>query len=193
MGISKEELRAIFEKEFCSEDLNPDDIPHIELYIDQITTLFDRALSDRKRHEDEKILTKTMVNNYSKEGILRPIKSKKYSREHIIQMAMIYMMKQSLSIQDIRSIFGSGCFEDDRCFERIYRRYGEMKQKQIITISQFFEQLNDSVQSESDEELLALILCLCGISSTVVRSVEALIDRHFASLSTDSKEKGKKN
>ena len=193
MGIEKKELREIFEKEFRSEDLKLEDIPNIDLYIDQITTLFDRALSDRKRSQEEKILTKTMVNNYSKEGILRPIKSKKYNREHIIQMAMIYMMKQSLSIQDIKNVFGSGCFEDEHCFERIYQRYGEMKQSQLNTISHLFDRLDDSVQPENDEELLALILCLCSISATVVRSVESLIDKHFVAFPTDSKEKSKKN
>ena len=67
-------------------DISSEQIPSLDLYIDQIMTLFEVELSDNKRYEDDKVLTKTMVNNYSKAGILKPIKGKKYSKEHILQM-----------------------------------------------------------------------------------------------------------
>ena len=64
-------------------DLKSEDIPALDLYMDQIMTLFDIHLADNKRYDDDKLLTKTMINNYSKEGLLKPIKGKKYSKDHI--------------------------------------------------------------------------------------------------------------
>ena len=85
-------------------DVHADAIPSLDLYIDQIITLLDQELGDNKRNEKDKILTKTMVNNYSKQGILKPIKGKKYSKDHIIQMLIIYSLKNTLSIEEIKRI-----------------------------------------------------------------------------------------
>lgn len=46
--------------------VKPEDIPNIDLYMDQVTTFMDSQLATSKRHEDDKILTKTMINNYAK-------------------------------------------------------------------------------------------------------------------------------
>ena len=51
-----------------------DEIPEIDLYMDQVIQLFESKLSEQKRKEDEKILTKTMINNYAKGKLLLPIK-----------------------------------------------------------------------------------------------------------------------
>lgn len=79
-----------------------DEIPEIDLYMDQVIQLFESKLSDQKRNQDEKILTKTMINNYAKGKLLLPIKNKKYSKEHIILMSLIYNLKGALSINDIK-------------------------------------------------------------------------------------------
>ena len=49
--------------------IKPGDVPNIDLYMDQVTTFMDEHLSDVKRHEDDKILTKTMINNYTKNNL----------------------------------------------------------------------------------------------------------------------------
>lgn len=74
-------------------------MPDLDLYMDQITTLF----AD-KTQEPDGLLTKTMINNYSKDGLIKPIKGKKYSKEHILQMLLIYRLKQTLSIQQIKGV-----------------------------------------------------------------------------------------
>ena len=79
-----------------------DEIPEIDLYMDQVIQLFESKLSNQKRNKDEKILTKTMINNYAKGKLLLPIKNKKYSKEHIILMSLIYNLKGALSINDIK-------------------------------------------------------------------------------------------
>lgn len=84
--------------------INPEDIPGIDLYMDQVTTFMDEHLSSSKRFENDKILTKTMINNYSKNNLLPPSHKKKYSKEHMILLIFIYYFKNFLSINDIQGI-----------------------------------------------------------------------------------------
>lgn len=48
------------------------DIPNIDLYMDQITTFMDTHLADSRRYPEDKIMTKTMINNYTKNHLLPP-------------------------------------------------------------------------------------------------------------------------
>ena len=80
------------------------DIPSIDLYMDQITTFMDEQLAACKRHDSDKILTKTMINNYAKNNLLPPPEKKKYSKEHVLTLIFIYYFKNILSISDIQSI-----------------------------------------------------------------------------------------
>lgn len=84
--------------------INPEDIPNIDLYMDQITTFMDEHLQSSKRFDNDKILTKTMINNYSKNNLLPPSQKKKYSKEHIVLLIFIYYFKNFLSINDIQNI-----------------------------------------------------------------------------------------
>ncbi len=81
-----------------------EDIPRIELYMDQVTTFMDTQLADSKRYPDDKILTKTMINNYTKNHLLPPSVKKKYSREHLYLLILIYQLKNMLSITDIQNL-----------------------------------------------------------------------------------------
>ncbi len=82
----------------------PEDIPSIELYMDQVTTFMDRFLSKNKRTEDDKTLTKTMINNYTKNDLLPPPNKKRYSKEHIILLIYIYYFKNVVTISDIQVV-----------------------------------------------------------------------------------------
>lgn len=81
-----------------------EDVPNIDLYMDQVIQLFESKFAGMKRNEDEKILTKTMINNYAKGKLFFPIKNKKYSKEHILLISLIYQMKGALSINDIKTL-----------------------------------------------------------------------------------------
>lgn len=85
--------------------ISPDDIPDIDLYMDQVTTFMDEHLKMSRRFEEDKLITKTMINNYTKNNLLPPPDKKKYNKDHILLMIFIYYFKNILSINDIRSIF----------------------------------------------------------------------------------------
>ena len=81
-------------------------LPDLDLYVDQITTFLTRHLAKTIRFEDDKIMTKTMINNYTKNHLLPPPDKKKYSRDHILLMICIYYFKNFLPISDIKTILG---------------------------------------------------------------------------------------
>ncbi len=86
--------------------IDPDDLPNIHLYMDQVTTFMDAQLESTKRHPQDKILTKTMINNYAKNRLLPPPEKKKYGKEHLLLLIFIYYFKNILSINDIQSLLG---------------------------------------------------------------------------------------
>ena len=84
--------------------IKPEEMPNIDLYMDQVTTFMEEVLRPTKRHAEDKIPTKTMVNNYVKNDLLPPPEKKKYSKEHLLTLIFIYYFKTSLSIQDIQKL-----------------------------------------------------------------------------------------
>lgn len=84
--------------------IDPEDIPNIDLYMDQVTTFMDEHLQSSKRFDNDKILTKTMINNYTKNDLLPPPVKKKYTKEHMLLLIFIYYFKNFLAINDIKSI-----------------------------------------------------------------------------------------
>ena len=86
------------------ESFNIDDIPNIDLYMDQLTTYLNGKFNTSKRHDDDKLLTKTMINNYAKSRLLPPPEKKKYSKDHMIILILIFFFKNVISINDIQTI-----------------------------------------------------------------------------------------
>ena len=82
MTISIEDLlNSIVESLDRIDYIKTEDIPNIDLYMDQVTTLMDSKLKHATRYpEEDKILTKTMINNYTKNNLLPPPVKKKYSK-----------------------------------------------------------------------------------------------------------------
>ena len=89
------------------ENIRLEDIPNIDLYMDQVTTFMEEKLRKTTRYPNEdKVLTKTMINNYAKNDLLPPPVRKKYSKDHLILLIFIYYFKNILSINDIQTLLG---------------------------------------------------------------------------------------
>ena len=84
--------------------IKPKEIPDIDLYMDQVTTFMEEHLHSSKRYPEDKILTKTMINNYAKNRLIPSPEKKKYSKEHMLLLIYIYYYKGILSIGDIQSL-----------------------------------------------------------------------------------------
>lgn len=99
-----EQLHALLSEAIRDANLRSTDIPAIDLYLDQIMSLLSDAQKAGAAHFAERQLTKTMINNYSKDGLIMPVKGKKYTKEHIVQMLLIYSLKNTLSMVEIKRI-----------------------------------------------------------------------------------------
>lgn len=81
------------------------DIPDIPLYMDQVTDYMENILSSFKLDEDDKILTKTMINNYVKDKLINKPDKKKYTKAQIMELIMIYHFKNIISISELKNLF----------------------------------------------------------------------------------------
>lgn len=158
---------------FSDKDLTPNQVPSIDLYMDQVLTLINDGLSDNKRNEDEKLFTKTMINNYSKEKLILPVKGKKYTHQHVMQMLCVYQLKQMLVLSDVKQLTG----RDDVDFEGCWNSYLEMKNSLRKTIPEQIAQ-NMHVDLNEPEKRLSLCLALSAVSTYMRRLAETIIDEN---------------
>ena len=122
--------------------IKAEDIPGIDLYMDQVTTFMDKKLRNTTRNpENDKILTKTMINNYAKNDLLPPPVKKKYSKEHVLLLIFIYYYKNVLSITDIQTLlqpitehyFGT---KGSMNLETIYNEVFSMQEEQVEALKE---------------------------------------------------------
>lgn len=166
-------------------NLQIDDIPEIDLYMDQVIQLFENKYSGSKRNEEEKVLTKTMINNYAKGKLFFPIKNKKYSKEHIILISLIYQLKGALSISDIKSTLGGvneKVVKKEIDLEAFYNSYLHIHMKNLESFHEEFkqhaEEVSEGIGDMDDPQLeqILLIASLANISNMYRRAAEKLID-----------------
>lgn len=189
---TKKALNAIL-KEFSELDyVHPEDIPNIDLYVDQVTTFIESQLGSLKRTEDEKILTKTMINNYTKNHVLPSPDKKKYSKDHILTLILIYYFKSFLSIKDIQSLLGPVTdkyfgTESELSFYDLYDELvalGNGQSKALIkdVIAKYnATQKSFADAPEKDQEFLRNFAFICMLSFDVYikkMMIESLIDRN---------------
>ena len=167
--------------------IKPGDVPNIDLYMDQVTTFMDEHLSDVKRYEDDKILTKTMINNYTKNDLLPPPVKKKYSKEHIYVLTFIYYLKNILSISDIQKLLNpltDKFFNKEELpdLEYIYSEIYNMEKAQIASLSkdvvertQVAKEAFLDVENEEDKDFLQLF-SLVGLLSFDVYMKKNIIE-----------------
>ena len=187
------------------ESFNIDDIPNIDLYMDQVTTFMDEHLSDVKRYEDDKILTKTMINNYTKNDLLPPPVKKKYSKEHIYVLTFIYYLKNILSISDIQKLLNpltDKFFNKEELpdLEYIYSEIYNMEKAQIASLSkdvvertQVAKEAFLDVENEEDKDFLQLFSLVGLLSFDVYMKkniIESLIDDYTNKANVLSSGKG---
>ncbi len=170
--------------------VKPSDIPNIDLYMDQVTTFMDEQLAASKRYESDKILTKTMINNYAKNDLLPPPEKKKYSKEHVLTLIFIYYFKNILSINDIQSIlnpltekyFGNNeGFNMLDVYNEVFGLESEESQKLLKDLGKKYKIANTTFKDfpEEDQKFLHTFSFICMLSFDVYIKkmlIEKLID-----------------
>ena len=187
---SKDLLNSILESLDHLNYIPLDEIPNIDLYMDQVTTFMEKGLSPTKRYEEDKILTKTMINNYAKNNLLPPPLKKKYSREHMIVLIFIYYFKNILSIRDIEQLLQpltEKHFHTDAPLQidQIYQEVCELEKIQIPDLKEelqkIYQKSEESFSDAPDEyrEDLKTFSFICSLSFDIYLKkmiVERLLD-----------------
>lgn len=98
-------LEKINKKITAINPIETEDIPTVPLYMDQLTTFMDSKLRSSLRNSGEdKVLTKTMINNYAKNDLIPPPIKKRYSNDHLYELLFIFYFKNFMSIGDIQTL-----------------------------------------------------------------------------------------
>lgn len=186
-------INDLIESIVKSNDIEVADIPCVDLYMDQVTSFFESKLEDRRRYKDDKILTKTMINNYTKAKILMPAKNKKYSKEHMLMLTLIYSLKQVISINDIDMLFSlilneKGEIKDGADIEEIYKGFLNIKRKEEEEVSaalrsklKLAAEEAEGMESENKEllEMFLTVTSLINSADKEKRLAEKIIDNYF--------------
>ena len=183
-------LNSILDSLSRIDYIHPGEIPNIDLYMDQVTTFMETQLSSTKRYEQDKILTKTMINNYAKNHLLPPPVKKKYSKEHLLVLIFIYYFKNLLSIHDIELLLKpltEKYFQTSEDFDlsAVYKEVCQLEKSRITSVQEdikyLWEESSRTYQDapKEDQEYLQLFAFICSLSFDVYIKktiIEKLID-----------------
>ena len=198
---SKDLLNSILKNIGWIDYVHLEDIPNIDLYMDQVTTFMEEQMQHSKRYPEDKVLTKTMINNYAKNHLLPAPVKKKYSKEHILMLIYIYYFKNILSIKDIETLLKPlteqyfGATEEVYGFEEIYAKICELEKSKIDTLKADVEESYHQAEGmfeeagEEQKKYLQMFAFICSLSFDVYVKkllIEKLVDE------ITSEENGKK-
>lgn len=187
-GYNLENIQEILKKLSLETNITPQEMPDIDLYMDQVIQLFNHTFADTKRNDDEKVLTKTMINNYAKGKLFIPIKNKKYSKKHLILISLVYQLKGALSINDIKTTLdgiNKKLTKEDFELEKFYKSFLSIQQRNALDFEHEFQKRADDVHIEVEKledneaeklEKILLALSLVNISNAYRKAAELLID-----------------
>ena len=191
MATTEELLQTILQSLEKVEYIKSEDIPNIDLYMDQVLTFMDRKLRSAVRPQTEdRVLTKTMINNYTKNHLLPPSDKKKYSREHMLLLVFIYYFKNMLSFHDIEALFApitEGHFMDasglslQDIYEEVFSmEYEQMKRLKEDLLRKFHASEESFTDQKEDKDYLQLFTFICALGFDVFlkkQAMEMLIDQ----------------
>lgn len=183
-------IKSILDNISAIDHIKTADIPNIELYMDQVTTFMDSQMASSKRYPDDKVLTKTMINNYAKNHLLPSPNKKKYSKEHVLMLIFIYYFKSFLSISDIQALLSPLA---DKYFQKneglnmedLYNEVFGMEKEQVENLKKDLMEKYDTASKsfadagEKDREFLTMFSFICLLSFDVYMKkqlIESIID-----------------
>ncbi len=183
-----ENIKQIIDSLGLETSLTLAEIPKIDLYMDQVIQLFENKFNESKRNEDEKVLTKTMINNYAKGKLIFPIQNKKYSKDHLILMSLIYQLKGALSINDIKVTLNGvnkKIINEEIDLESFYTSYLQLTSQNVtdfkVDIEERVKDIKEEISVAQKEdssylEQVLMITSLVHMSNLYRRVAEKLVD-----------------
>ena len=182
--MDKKEFEALILDAVNDKELKSSEIPAIDLYVDQIINLHNEKLKEGSERFFERQLTKTMINNYAKDRVITPVKGKKYNKEQIIQILIIYALKSTLSIGEIKRMLDGAYAIDGFCSASLVAFYdklcGMKAEGREICISEVGRMLSSNgLDMENEEDFLLAIAGLVSMSALMKNIAQAMIDERY--------------
>ncbi len=182
--MEREDLYRIAEDAVREEELTAAEIPAIDLYVDQILNLVSEKLKTGSERYHDRQLTKTMINNYSKDGLITPVKGKKYNKEQIVQILTIYTLKNTLSIGEIKRLLqGAYALEDfdGEALTEIYDRYLAIKRENRGLSREILDRLmaDHGLNPEDERDFMLVVGSLLSLSGFLRQMAQAMIDEKY--------------
>ena len=197
-------LNSILESLSRIDYIKPGEIPNIDLYMDQVTTFMDEQLSSTKRYEEDKILTKTMINNYTKNNLLPPPVKKEVFPRACPDPYLYLLFKNILSIKDIETVltpltekYFSG--EGPMDLSSVYKEVCEMEKGRIKPLQESVREAYEKSMSAfseipdgEDRDELKLFAFICSLSFDVYLK-KTMIEKIIDELAESTRKKRKIN
>ena len=169
-----------------------EEIPDIDLYMDQVTTFLDEKLKSSARNpkDEETLVTKTMINNYAKTDVIPAPVRKKYSRDHLFLIIFVYYYKNFLQINDVKTLLdpirenfldAKGEFGIEDVYKEVFDNLHETFVKIEADVTKDYEEAMKSFENapESEREYLKIFNLISKISTDIYVKkllVEKMID-----------------
>lgn len=176
MSQWKNEVEGIAREMSRAPQLQPEEIPDLEIYMDQLTTYLDKRLSFYSREAEAPFITRSMVNNYSKARLLPPPVSKRYSRIHMMVLSLICQLKRLFTIQDLGRLLAP--VSQEKQAEGLYRLFLEAQREVFARTPEMTRELLAPRDEEGDglEEKSALVVQLAVRAQRDLLLAERILD-----------------
>jgi len=198
MEITKDILEK-FALTLLDNELKVEEIPSIKQYAEQVTELLNSKLHHRRKGDETSIaISKSMINNYTKNGLINPTDKKKYDKNHIILLSLIFHLKQVLSLDDIKTIFNpilknletSAAQESIISLDDIYRAFLEFQKEEYFDTCNDFEdrfnrvceKINNPFENHGSKDMIdkfLTVLLLVAEATAAKQLAEKMIDTYF--------------
>ncbi len=170
-----------------------EDMPDVALYMDQLVGIMNAQLE--VYHEDDgDLVTKSMISNYVKNKILPKPENKKYSKEHMILLNMLFQLKNVFQMDELKLLFKpfvenyTTVLEEPYDIEKLYSFLVDGREKEAVSIVENIEKEIRNVKKIMDEadtsdddasEILGVILVLAIQSNAYRLMARKLLAEYF--------------
>ncbi|MDD6214602.1 MAG: DUF1836 domain-containing protein [Firmicutes bacterium] len=175
MDYNKDELQKCFinYRDFLSTSRIPlwDELPKIDLYMDQVIEIINDYISVFKNFNDSATITPTMINNYVKHKIMPAPAKKKYSKIHLAYIIMICVLKQTLNISTIQKLLPCDVTEEEA--KKTYDSFVKNQYKAFAYVLQEVEKAAKPVfeSNSEDSEKINSIVMQVAASANILKCI----------------------
>lgn len=203
----EEYIKSQLKKLQNSAIIPEDKIPGLDLYIDQAEMFFKKQFENLDLSGDKGVITKAMINNYTKNDLIPRPEGKKYTKSHIVMLAMIIYLKGIFKIEEIELLMKPlvenhrSDFEDHIDPTLLYNTACSINEDAVAALSRQVDSDIDEIKKKLEEtdiaddqrmEIFILILSLAMKADAAKYTAARLLETYFINPEKERREKVRK-